>query len=177
MKQHAGSRTSAAPRHALTVLAAMLVAIGAPVGAADLNPGGEWQIRWDNTIKYSAGYRTDSPSAALISGAAKVNNDDGDRNFSKGLISNRADLLSEFDVQKDGFGLRLSAAAWYDTVYNSGTSNTSKATSNNVSAPYNAFSPTRGASAGAMRKCSTGSSSAGTSWATPPCPIAWASIR
>ena len=141
MKQHAGSRTSAAPRHALTVLAAMLVAIGAPAGAADLNPGGEWQIRWDNTIKYSAGYRTDSPSAALISGAAKVNNDDGDRNFSKGLISNRADLLSEFDVQKDGFGLRLSAAAWYDTVYNSGTSNTSKATSNNVSAPYNAFSP------------------------------------
>ena len=72
MKQHAGSSTSAAPRQALTILAAMLVAIGAPAGAADLNPGGEWQIRWDNTIKYSAGYRIDSPSAALISSAAKT---------------------------------------------------------------------------------------------------------
>jgi hypothetical protein len=131
-------------KHARTIastLTAMVgtLAVAGHAGAADLNPGGDWQIRWDNTIKYSAGYRLTSPDAALTTGAAKVNNDDGDRNFSKGLISNRADLLSEFDVQKDGFGLRLSAAAWYDSVYNSGTSNTSPATSNNVNAAYNQF--------------------------------------
>ena len=128
MKKHAGTIAS--------ILAAMF---GSTAGAADLNPGGDWQIRWDNTVKYSAGYRQDAPLSALITGAGKVNNDDGDRNFSKGLISNRADLLSEFDIQKDGFGLRLSAAAWYDSVYNQGTSNSAQSSSNNVSVPAGQF--------------------------------------
>ncbi len=120
-------------RFSRTAIGALCAAgFATAAGAADLNPGGDWQVRWDNTLKYSAGYRLDAPMAALISGAAKVNNDDGDRNFNQGLISNRADLLSEFDIQKDGVGLRLSAAAWYDTVYNSGTANASPATSNNV---------------------------------------------
>jgi hypothetical protein len=109
--------------------------------ATDLNPGGEWQIRWDNTLKYSAGARVESANPLLTTGAAKVNNDDGDRNFSTGLISSRYDILSEFDAQKDGFGIRLSAAAWYDSVYNQNTSNSSTATTNNVSVGANRFAP------------------------------------
>jgi hypothetical protein len=141
MKKHAGAMASLPRRTTIARLTALVatLAVCSTGGAADLNPGGAWQIRWDNTIKYSAGYRLDAPDSVLTTGAAKVNNDDGDRNFDKGLISNRADLLTEFDIQKDGFGLRLSAAAWYDTVYNSPTSNTSAATTNNVSAAYNRF--------------------------------------
>lgn len=113
---------------------------GGTVHATDLNPGGEWQIRWDNTLKYSAGTRVESRDPALITGSTKVNNDDGDRNFSTGLISSRYDLLTEFDIQKDGFGLRLSGAAWYDSVYNRATANYATS-SNNVSRPANQFSP------------------------------------
>ena len=92
-------------------------------------------IRWDNTFKYSNGIRLKNPSPVLIDpaiNAANVNQDDGDRNFRKGaLISNRLDVLSEFDVvyRKD-MGLRVSAAGWYDAVYNRGNSNDSPSTSN-----------------------------------------------
>lgn len=121
------------------VLAGGLMAATA-ASAIDLNPGGDWQVRWDNTFKYSGGYRLDSPSSDLIApAAAKRNNDDGDRNFQRGLMSNRLDWLTEFDMQKDGFGLRLSAAAWYDTVYNRANGNDSPATAN-VTGAYNQFS-------------------------------------
>ncbi|MHA4869542.1 DUF1302 domain-containing protein [Duganella sp. PWIR1] len=125
----------------LAIASAIALMAGGTACAADLNPGGDWQIRWDNTLKYSAGARVESALPALTTGAAKVNNDDGDRNFSTGLISSRYDLLTEFDIQKDGFGLRLSGAAWYDSVYNQTTSNGSAATTNNISRPSNWFSP------------------------------------
>lgn len=141
MKRHAGATAPQPKRKALARIATLAgtLALGGAGHAADLNPGGAWQIRWDNTIKYSAGYRLNAPDSALVAGAAKVNNDDGDRNFDKGLVSNRADLLTEFDMQKDGFGLRLSAAAWYDGVYNTANDHASPATSNNVRVPYDAF--------------------------------------
>src|SRR6185436_10926471 len=43
----------------------------------------------------------------------------GDDNFRKrGFVSKRIDLLSEFDaVYKKDFGVRVSAAAWYDAAY------------------------------------------------------------
>jgi len=178
MKQHV--RTTA-PKKAhitetMTALVGTLMA-SASAGAIDLNPGGDWQVRWDNTVKYSAGIRVGSPSTALTNGAGKVNNDDGDRNFNTGLISNRVDLLSEFDIQKDGIGLRLSGAAWYDTVYNRGNANTSPATSNNVNSPYNQFAGKPSVSLATMPKCSTGSYSARTSWAMRPCHTGSVSTR
>lgn len=94
--------------------AAMLC--GAPAWALELdsdNP--DLKLRWDTTVKYSAGVRTGRPDAALLGDA---NQDDGNRNFGRGLISNRVDLLSEFDAQYKDVGARISAAAWYDTIYN-----------------------------------------------------------
>ncbi|MES2262778.1 MAG: DUF1302 domain-containing protein [Pseudomonadota bacterium] len=85
------------------------------------------KLRWDNTVKYSAAYRLKNPSALLVS---SLNSDDGDRNFRKGLISNRIDLLSEFDLTYHNLGARVSGAAWYDQVYNSGTDNDSPLTYN-----------------------------------------------
>jgi len=58
----------------------------------------ELRTRWDNTVKYSAAWRTKSPSSSLIDGQKNLNLDDGDRSFGRGLISNRLDLFSELDL-------------------------------------------------------------------------------
>lgn len=93
-------------------------------GNADL------KMRWDNTVKYSTAFRVKERSPGLTNDA---NQDDGNRNFDKGLISNRVDLLSELDLTYKNFGARVSGAAWYDTVYN-------RATDNNFPFTYNAMS-------------------------------------
>jgi hypothetical protein len=114
--------------------------------AAEFDTGNpDLSVRWDNTFKYSAASRLKSQDAALL---GNPNNDDGDRNFNKGVISNRVDVLSELDAVYAGrFGLRVSAAGWYDSVYNRTNDNPGfmgGAFPNQVSTPYNEFvAPTR----------------------------------
>ena len=86
----------------------------------------QWRARWDNTIKYSLAYRlhgqdsaiTDSPTAG---GLYPNIQSQGDNNFDRGLVSNRLDVFSEFDLSTANYGLRVSGAAWYDDVYNKNT--------------------------------------------------------
>lgn len=93
-------------------------------GAVEFNiENSDLSVRWDNTVKYSAGWRLKDRSRALTEGSTALNQDDGDRNFGKGLISNRLDLLSEFDMSYQDFGLRVSGAGWYDTVYQENNDN------------------------------------------------------
>jgi hypothetical protein len=94
------------------------------------------RIRWDNTVKYNAAWRLKDSSDELTS---SINQDDGDRNFDKGLISNRINLLSELDIIYKRFGVRTSAAAWYDAVYNTSNDNDSPGTVNHTSTDYNEF--------------------------------------
>ncbi len=96
----------------------------------------DFKVRWDNTFKYSAGFRVKDRSDLLV---GDVNYDDGDRNFDKGLISNRVDWLSEFDLRYQNVGLRLSGAAWYDSVYNKSNDNDSPFTNNATSVPNDRF--------------------------------------
>lgn len=128
-------------RMASRVSRATGVAIGATLLAATANAASlldedGWQIFWDNTIKYSTAFRTEGVSdqvvnGPVVNGVAASQRDDGDRNFRKGPISNRIDLLTEFDVNYlKSYGFRASAAAWYDTVYNTHTDNNSNATYN-----------------------------------------------
>ncbi|MES2257985.1 MAG: DUF1302 domain-containing protein [Pseudomonadota bacterium] len=128
------------PGGALCCIAAAVALQTASIGGAqamDLDTGApDFKLRWDNTLKYSGAYRLHSPSAALT---ADANLDDGNRNFDKGIISNRVDLLSEIDASYQNWGGRVSAAAWYDSIYNSGNDNNSPFTSNSLSRPYNAF--------------------------------------
>ena len=89
----------------------------------DFDTGNEdLKVRWDNSVKYSDAFRLKSPDATL---ASDPNQGDGDSNFSKkGMVSNRLDLLSDFDLSfKENFGFRVSGAAWYDEVYNRNTHN------------------------------------------------------
>lgn len=79
----------------------------------------ELKVRWDNTLKYSAGWRLNSPDTYVASGVGgeQPNTDWGDLAKKKGVINNRVDLLSEFDLLYRNVGFRLSGAAWYDAAY------------------------------------------------------------
>jgi hypothetical protein len=117
-----------------TLLAA---AVGATFGAAI--PAQAFEIpfdnpdivmRWDNTVRYNIGMRTQGQDQNILK---NPNYDDGDRNFSNGsIVTNRFDVLSEFDVVWNRqFGARVSAAGWYDFAYGS-LDNTNTATANTL---------------------------------------------
>lgn len=103
----------------------------------------ELKTRWDTTVKYSSAFRVDDIDPSVRVGPdtdnPNANVDDGDRNFDKGLISNRVDLLTEFDIRYRDFGARISGAAWYDDVYNQSNDNDSPSTANQISVPHDEF--------------------------------------
>ena len=117
----------------LTAISAASIMVSG-VQAIELDTGNsDIKARWDNTVKYSTAFRMNSASPSLAStrfgptgvvGPNNSNQDDGDNNFGTGVVSNRFDLFTEFDLQAQNYGLRLSGAAWYDSVYNGNTSNT-----------------------------------------------------
>ncbi len=98
------------------------------------------RLNWGNRIGYSTAYRLENQSAGLVdTRPATVSQDDGDRSFNKGIISSRIDLFSQLVGTYKDVGVRLSGAAWYDQVYNRSNDNTSAATFNQLSVPYNEF--------------------------------------
>lgn len=145
---------AAAARPAFLRLGLLAAAtLGAIEGhAADLdiaNP--DWSVRFDNTVKVGAMYRlhdadpllADStrqlvPGMAASAFPQALNFNAGDDNFrNQGWVSKRIDLLSEFDaVYRKDFGMRISAAGWYDQAYDGNTDATDTA---NGQSPYNAF--------------------------------------
>lgn len=136
------TRKTAALRHApftLTIAAGLV--LGMPVAQAfQVDTGNpDFSLRWDNTAKYSSAWRTQNPSSKLTEGQTALNQDDGDRAFKKGLISNRLDILSELDMSFKNVGARLSGAAWYDTEYQQDNDNTDPTRTNARSVPYDEF--------------------------------------
>ncbi len=116
--------------------------------AFELDTGNpDFKLRWDTTIKYSAAVRLENRLPELsttvvgptgVVGPNNNNQDDGNNNFGRGLISSRLDLLTELDASYRQVGARLSAAAWYDTVYNRSNDNTSRSSNRT---PGNEFAP------------------------------------
>lgn len=141
-KKHAPlpGRNRRSCRKALPLAIAAMAGLGgaAPAMAFEIESGNpDVKMRWDNTVKYSNAWRLEDRSRTLTS---DINQDDGNRNFGRGLISNRIDLLSEFDFSyKGSYGLRLSGAGWYDTVYQRSNDNNSPATINQLSRPSDEF--------------------------------------
>ncbi|UCV20990.1 DUF1302 domain-containing protein [Ferribacterium limneticum] len=113
------------------------------VYAFEINTGeSDFKARWDTTAKYSTMLRLKDPDSRLTSPAVNPNNanqNDGDNNFKKGIVSNRADIFTELDVTYQNFGARVSAAAWYDTVYNKSNDSNDALTNNSSSVSYNNF--------------------------------------
>jgi hypothetical protein len=105
-------------RAALVAAVAAALASG-EAGAFEINTGDpDYAIRWDNTVRYNVGFRAQAQDPKIL---GNPNFDDGDRNFDKGsLVTNRLDVLSEFDlVYKRMTGVRVSAALWGDAAYRS----------------------------------------------------------
>ena len=116
-------------------VAAAVACLTASASAVEINAdSADWSLRWDNSVRASTKIRTESadpalknsfrqvptgappPAPATFSFPQALNFNAGDQNFQKkGVVSTRFDLLSEFDaVWRKDFGLRVSAAAWYD---------------------------------------------------------------
>jgi len=123
--------TSPRFRPSAVALVAALAAGGAQAVGIDLGDP-DWALRFDNTVKGGLMARTRDADPALVDSfrllvpgvqasafPQALNFNAGDDNFRKrGLVSERLDLLSEFDaVYRKDYGLRLSAAAWYDAAY------------------------------------------------------------
>lgn len=74
-------------------------------------------IRFDNTVRYTLQQRVESPDPKIANYSLS---DEGDAKFKRGdIVSNRLDLLSEFDfIYKHDTGFRISTAAWVDGAYN-----------------------------------------------------------
>ncbi|HEY0832356.1 MAG TPA: DUF1302 domain-containing protein [Azospirillum sp.] len=121
--------------------ATLLVSHGASAFEIDTgNP--DIAMSWNNTVQYSAAFRVRAPKTSVAGNptTAQVNTNDGDLNFNRGLISNRVDLLSEFDLRyRRDAGIRISGAAWYDTVYRNGTDNPGDQGVNTLSTDYRHF--------------------------------------
>jgi hypothetical protein len=110
---------SPAPRTLRCLWAAVTVAVCASgAHAADLYNADGYDIRWDTTLRYSAGFRVESANPVLTANPAA---NEGDLNFAPGLISDRLDLLSAINVSHGDFGFEASVEAWYDTVYHQRT--------------------------------------------------------
>ena len=136
------TRKIAASRRApfTLTLAASLVLGANAAQAFQIDTGNpDLSLRWDNTLKYSAAWRLQDPSDKLSETQVARNQDDGDRNFDKGLISNRLDILSELDIGYRDFGARVSGAGWYDTVYQDDNANNNPARSNQRSVAFDQF--------------------------------------
>lgn len=104
------------PLRRMACAVAMALAALGTAHAFEIDTGNEdVVIRWDNTIKYNYANRVVGQDGHLLSSA---NYNDGDRNFGRGTVGNRLDLLSEFDfVYRNMSGFRVSAAGWYDDAY------------------------------------------------------------
>lgn len=106
---------------AVAIVCAGMAVSGAAFGLTIDTGNPDVSMRWDNTVKYNASWRVEKQetSGPASDTGARINTNDGDRNFGRGLISNRLDLLSEFDLRyRNNMGVRVSGAAWYDQVYN-----------------------------------------------------------
>jgi len=136
------SRTPGVRRATLPLVIAALFASG-PALAFQFDTGNpDIRVSWDNTIKYSASWRVRNANSEVAGDptTAQVNTNDGDLNFDNGLISNRLDLLSEFNLSyKRLYGFRVSGAGWYDTVYHDDTDNPGDQGVNSLSAPASEF--------------------------------------
>ncbi len=109
-------------------LALLLVGYGS-ANAFEIPTGNEDVVlRLDSNFRYTLMYRLQNPDEGLLS---NINNDDGDRNFRSGIVSNRVDLYMESDLTfKKNYGVRVSGAFWYDQRYRNHFQNDSVATSN-----------------------------------------------
>lgn len=103
----------------LSVAVAAIAAAAGNAFAFEIDTGHpDWQVRWDNTVRYNLAQRVEQRDSKIGNSAVS---DEGTYSFDRGdVVSNRVDLLSEIDlIYRKNMGLRVSAAGWYDAAYDS----------------------------------------------------------
>ncbi len=94
------------------------------------------KIEFDNTLQYSLLERT-SPELPVFQNNVNIN--DGDNNLRSGIVSNRIDLLTKFNIDDNGYGFDTTIDSFYDSVYNQHTQNHSTYTYNPATTPSTSF--------------------------------------
>jgi hypothetical protein len=104
-----------------------------PTGSADV------ELRFDTTLRYNLGVRTDPQDARLSSSPTFTA---GENSVHPGELStNRLDLLLELDLAWSGnAGVRVSGVGWYDDAYRNRTVYRTAGTSGPGTYPNDAFS-------------------------------------
>jgi hypothetical protein len=90
---------------------------------------GDVTVTLQSTLDYTLGVRT-APVNNTYLNVNGLNSDDGDRNFSNGVMANRIQTLEQLNIQDGNYGLRASALAYLDTVYLGQSKNSSPDTFN-----------------------------------------------
>ena len=85
--------------------------------AVDLSSG-EVEASFDTTISYGLTFRVEERDKEL---SAKVNDNDGNLNYDRGVVSNAFKFTSELDVGYRSFGLFVRASGLYDIENESGS--------------------------------------------------------
>lgn len=101
----------------VAIILGVLLGLASPAWAFTVDsPSPDWKILWNNTLRYNWAMRMDSRDPLIANNAVY---DQGDALFDRhATIANRLDWLSELDlVYRGRYGLRVSAAAWYDAAY------------------------------------------------------------
>jgi Protein of unknown function (DUF1302) len=108
-------------RTALTPIAAalMISAYTQQATAFQFDTGSDWDIRWDNTVKFNYMVRAEDIKEGIVAGDRGALADDADLGWDQwDTVSTRFDLLSELDVVwKDKMGFRITGAGWHDFAY------------------------------------------------------------
>ena len=90
-------RTQRVPPLGAALCAAALAT--APAGAVEFQAGGA-SASLDTTLSHGLSFRLSDPKAM----PERVNSNDGDLNYERGIVSNTSRFVSELDVQSGGFG-------------------------------------------------------------------------
>jgi hypothetical protein len=118
----------------------------AQAGSADL--GGGTALEYTVTLNYALGLRLKNPADGLVNGpvgtstglSTTINQDDGDRNFKAGsLTNNRVSALLEANLKHGNYGALVRGDGFYDQAYHHPNDNDSPDTVNS-SGPVNRFS-------------------------------------
>jgi len=114
---------------------ALLLAAAPRLAALSFDFGdGEWRLDLDTVLSYSAQWRvarvdddlfkyrdTGNLIADTSRYAVLLNGDDGDRNFSRGLVQNKISVVSEMKLEWRDFGFFARGRGYYDAVYDDDT--------------------------------------------------------
>lgn len=107
--------------------------------AFEIDTHSELQLRLDARVAYVGATRLSERGEQVITDINRdINRNDGNRNFDRGLVSNRLKVEPEFLARYGLFTARINGVGLYDEVYLKTNDNDSPDTSNTV--PFNEFS-------------------------------------